>query len=318
MRCAVYIGIAVTFLFYAIYTTMVVIWCTPDMGTSWTNFFANPSVQVRCRKSNDLSVFQNAFNIFSDFYILLLPLPLLRHLNLRAFAKLGVTLIFFVGLLACVASTSGIYYRMHTRDNNDFTWQIVPSQVAMVFEMNIGVVCSCMPSVAVLIRHWAKKYEWWESVCRSQSKTIALRDLDTLQYVVRRDDNTGQWHVVNTDRLRAQLQDQLTAPNASKTSWADPREVSVREESGNIIARPEPAVTAATSCAEEEPVQIQSSSVPERLEVSSSTGDGTVTTSDLSMVGETNRRLEESMSWRPYRYSEPRFSMEPRYSTHMV
>lgn len=134
MRISVYFGIFLTFAFYSIYTILVATWCTPDMGQSWTNFLLNPDVQARCRKSNDLAVVQSGFSIASDFYLLLLPVPVMRYLNLRSIAKLGVTLIFAIGLMACTAAITGLYFRIHSRDNGDFTWQIVPAQAAMVYE----------------------------------------------------------------------------------------------------------------------------------------------------------------------------------------
>lgn len=98
LRWSIYFGIAVTTVFYAVATILVFIWTTPRSGTSfvanWVNFTTKKKSPVF-----DMGFALGYFNIFSDIYILILPISVIAGLNLPTRQKFGLSLVFMVGIL---------------------------------------------------------------------------------------------------------------------------------------------------------------------------------------------------------------------------
>ena len=59
---------------------------------------------------NKLGVFSGALNAFSDFSILILPIPVIWRLQMPWAKKSRVIAVFAVGLLACIASIVRLIY----------------------------------------------------------------------------------------------------------------------------------------------------------------------------------------------------------------
>jgi len=74
---------------------IVAYFCTPSPGESWNAL----AVFAKCKKSVWYAIVQGSCNIAADLYIFVLPLDTIHSLQMDARKKLGVYLIFGVGLL---------------------------------------------------------------------------------------------------------------------------------------------------------------------------------------------------------------------------
>jgi hypothetical protein len=92
----VWIGIVVNTLFYGITFILSVVWCAPPVGGSPMLSAGGPKCQVDVKT---LTVVQAGFNIGSDIYLLLIPIPLVLGLKTTLGKKIKVSFIFAVGLL---------------------------------------------------------------------------------------------------------------------------------------------------------------------------------------------------------------------------
>jgi hypothetical protein len=124
---------------------------TPKPGVSFLDNFTK-FLGKRTSPVIDLTLALGYFNIFSDVYILILPISGVISLNLPARRKIGVIFIFMTGLLAVVASTVSLYYRYQTNYTGNTTWHLMPNAFLTILEHTIGVDCSCMPACSVAIR----------------------------------------------------------------------------------------------------------------------------------------------------------------------
>ena len=95
VRCAIYIGIFLNIMFYAGSTVAYGALCIPSSGQSW----ADTLNTGRCIHSNVVNYLQAAFGVLSDFYILILPMPIVYKMKLPFRKKVGVAAIFATGLL---------------------------------------------------------------------------------------------------------------------------------------------------------------------------------------------------------------------------
>lgn len=96
----IYFGIAANFALYSATTALFGYFCAPRAGQSWLMATASS----RCSKAYLMSYIQGVFNIVSDFYLLLLPMPVVWKLHLPTKKKIGVCAIFATGFLYVLPS----------------------------------------------------------------------------------------------------------------------------------------------------------------------------------------------------------------------
>ena len=90
-------GIVVSGLFYLSTSTIIGVACRPLGGTDRLAFF-NGQMRPACTKYQFSTLTAiGAFNLISDIYILIIPLPAIAKLTLPLQQKFGVFLIFFTG-----------------------------------------------------------------------------------------------------------------------------------------------------------------------------------------------------------------------------
>lgn len=152
MRYCVYFGITLTGLFYLSVMTALAVLCGPREGQSQASYLS-AMASPRCAHSKAVNLVGGIFNVVTDFYILILPLPAVWSLQLPTRKKIGVSAIFLTGLAACISSILGMVYRVPVSASNDNTWTVIPLWVVSTVEMSAGVIIPCMPMVAVIYRH---------------------------------------------------------------------------------------------------------------------------------------------------------------------
>lgn len=94
-RNLIYFGLVTTFVMYLATTVAFGVLCLPRPRESWLEALLSP----RCTKSLSMTYVQGVFNVVSDFYVLILPIPVTLKLQLPLQKKIGVCAIFMTGLL---------------------------------------------------------------------------------------------------------------------------------------------------------------------------------------------------------------------------
>lgn len=144
-RIAIYLGIVVNGLFSVSIAISYCVICIPGPGESW--------ISKKCTRSYMQDDVQGAFNVASDLYIFVLPLPVLSSLQMPFGRKLGVAATFSTGLIAVIASAISLYYRVLQKSfSDDFTWKFTPIFGLAVVEVSVGVICSSVPHIPALFR----------------------------------------------------------------------------------------------------------------------------------------------------------------------
>lgn len=95
-RLLIYLGIGVIFIYYTVTASILVGLCIPRKGESWPRAL----LSSRCRDSMIMTYVQGIFNIVSDLYVLVVPLPVVWKLQLPLRKKIGVSALFMSGLLS--------------------------------------------------------------------------------------------------------------------------------------------------------------------------------------------------------------------------
>lgn len=139
LRISVYFGAILTCAFYGAATIAQLILATPKPGQTWINLM--------------LSVPLSAVGLGIDIVLLAMPIGAVSRLQLPTKRKIGILSIFMFGLLACVGSTLSLYYRVVAERSMDTTWNYLIVLIFMLLEMDIGIVCLCLPSFSKMLRH---------------------------------------------------------------------------------------------------------------------------------------------------------------------
>ncbi|KAI1778155.1 hypothetical protein F4818DRAFT_288001 [Hypoxylon cercidicola] len=100
------------------------------------------------------------FSVITDFYLLAIPVGLTLNVRLALRRKIGVCCIFLTGLLACCFSIISTVYRFQMYHSDDITWLAALNYAFTAAELNIGIICSCMPIVCAIFRGSTKTI-WW-------------------------------------------------------------------------------------------------------------------------------------------------------------
>ncbi|KAL8652303.1 MAG: hypothetical protein Q9210_002761 [Variospora velana] len=150
IRYLVYFGIGSVAAMYTAGTIVYGYLCLPRPGQSWIE----AGLSARCHNQFIMiSYVRGPFNLLSDLYLLLLPLPAVWQLHLPLRKKLGIAGIFLTGSFACIASIFGLYFRVLLYRSSDLTWNLAPVLATLVVELNIGTICASLPTLPAFYKH---------------------------------------------------------------------------------------------------------------------------------------------------------------------
>ena len=93
LKCLVWAGIILAAAFYGSMIIVFSVICTPRNGESYAEAFQTP----KCLKAADVSLAAGIFNMVSDIYLLVIPIPAVWGLKMERKRKLGVLIIFATG-----------------------------------------------------------------------------------------------------------------------------------------------------------------------------------------------------------------------------
>ena len=96
----IYFGIISNFLWYTTVFVLIACSCIPRHSQTWIEGTTAPL----CKDAAKRIYVQSIFNVISDFYILIIPIPVVWSLQMPTAKKIGVSLIFMTGLLYVLSS----------------------------------------------------------------------------------------------------------------------------------------------------------------------------------------------------------------------
>ncbi|PGH23625.1 hypothetical protein AJ80_02231 [Polytolypa hystricis UAMH7299] len=106
-----------------------------------------------CHDLHPIYYGQASFNIFSDLFILLLPMPMLRRLHMKRNKRFALIAIFSVGSLAVLASAVRVYaLTLWSAVDADIPYQGANILIWSQVEINIAIISASIPSLKPLLR----------------------------------------------------------------------------------------------------------------------------------------------------------------------
>ncbi|KAF3008694.1 hypothetical protein E8E13_009437 [Curvularia kusanoi] len=97
-------------------------------------------------------------NIGQDVIILFLPLPVIRSLQISRSQKKGLITMLALGASVIVVSTIRLYTLDDLANSNDRTFDNTDQATLSAVEVNVGIVCACLPAMRPLFALMMPKY----------------------------------------------------------------------------------------------------------------------------------------------------------------
>lgn len=155
LRRLVFIGIGVTAAFYLYSAIYFGIACGPKGGVDRYSYLAGMAGKS-CHDPYGFiqinNIMQGAFNVFSDLYILIIPIPAILKLHLPLRRKVAVLLMFLTGSVACVMSVLALKYRTTIYKTKDNNYDMVALLTVNTIEISVGMIIPTFPALATWTR----------------------------------------------------------------------------------------------------------------------------------------------------------------------
>lgn len=128
--------------------------CTP-VSYAWNRWDG-----LHSGKCNDINLqgwIAAGINIVLDVIVMFLPLKHLAGLNMNLKKKLMVMAMFSVGIIVILISALRLYSLAHFATSNNITWDYFEAGYWSLLEIDVSIICGCMPAHRLLIsRLWPK------------------------------------------------------------------------------------------------------------------------------------------------------------------
>ncbi|KAJ4397802.1 hypothetical protein N0V93_002039 [Gnomoniopsis smithogilvyi] len=140
--------VAFDILFGAAFVGATLFQCVP-MDYFWHMW--DGEHQGHCFNINALGWANAGISIAMDFWMLALPLSQLKGLRLHWKKKAGVALMFIVGTFVTVVSILRLQALLAFATSTNFTWDNYNVHFWSTIEINIGIMCACMPAMRQIL-----------------------------------------------------------------------------------------------------------------------------------------------------------------------
>ncbi|CAL8576420.1 hypothetical protein XPA_002305 [Xanthoria parietina] len=112
----------------------------------------NPLLEGHCVNAKDLYLWNTILNVITDFLVILVPIPMLRTLQVGTRQKWVIGLLFGIGSLTCIISVIRTYFIAILLDKTDTSWEVPTSTSLIVVETNLSIICGCIMVLRPFVR----------------------------------------------------------------------------------------------------------------------------------------------------------------------
>ncbi|KAI9718448.1 MAG: hypothetical protein M1812_004169 [Candelaria pacifica] len=116
-----------------------------------------PRKPGHCFDKKKLAVSRAILNVVNDVVILLVPLSVLRKLQLPWKQKIALSAVFSTGIFVCIVTIIRLTHYISFLKSNDLTWDATDNYTWCIVEVNVGIICACMATLRPLFRRFLPK-----------------------------------------------------------------------------------------------------------------------------------------------------------------
>ncbi|KAH9204971.1 hypothetical protein DL95DRAFT_493910 [Leptodontidium sp. 2 PMI_412] len=105
-----------------------------------------------CIEMSKIFAVHGGLNIATDIAMLILPVVMVRKLQLPRREKVALAGLFMTGTLVCIVSIIRLKKVLFIISAADITWFASDVVIWTTVEVNVGIICACLPSFKPLLR----------------------------------------------------------------------------------------------------------------------------------------------------------------------
>ncbi|KAL4880293.1 hypothetical protein BJY04DRAFT_219289 [Aspergillus karnatakaensis] len=153
LRLAVHIALGVTVAWSLASLFSQLFSCKP-INHFWNRW--DGEHEGHCTSHNALLLAHAIINIVMDVVVIAIPMPILFKLHMSLEKRIGMCAMFAVGIVVTVISILRLVEAVGFNTTMNPTKDFVPVGVWSLLEIDIGIMCSCMPGIRALCKRiWA-------------------------------------------------------------------------------------------------------------------------------------------------------------------
>ncbi|KAI0487113.1 hypothetical protein F4859DRAFT_468204 [Xylaria cf. heliscus] len=185
VKWLIWIGLAAVIAFGLAVLIGTFIICYPESGDN-NNSDLPPTLPQRCNTEiPNWTTAGSIFSVVTDLYIFFIPVHLLPSLRLSRKRKAAVFGVFLIGSFACFAGVTNLtirFVKYLPTNQNDFTYNVIDTYITKVAEINIGLICACMPVVSPVVVGPMRRFttlfnSWFRGTEEEIRETRGYRDV---------------------------------------------------------------------------------------------------------------------------------------------
>ncbi|KAK4155837.1 hypothetical protein C8A00DRAFT_13162 [Chaetomidium leptoderma] len=140
--------VIVTVLYGVIFVFLAIFQCAP-ISLYWQGW--DGEHEGMCLNKSAIAWSNAAISIVLDIWMLAIPLFQLKSLNLHWKKKIGVGLMFCVGTFVTIVSIIRLQALVVFAQSHNATWDNYPVLLWSTVEINVGIMCTCMPTLRLML-----------------------------------------------------------------------------------------------------------------------------------------------------------------------
>ncbi|ROW06945.1 hypothetical protein VMCG_04161 [Cytospora schulzeri] len=140
------------------FVTLQIFQCTP-LSAIWESWEGNYPVPYHCFDVNALVYAAAGFSIAQDIVILAIPLPLLLRLNTNWRRKVGIVIMFSLGIFVLITSCIRLRFIVQFAKSTNPAWDYTDVLIWSGVEVAVSIIVTSLPAIRVLlISLWPKVF----------------------------------------------------------------------------------------------------------------------------------------------------------------
>ncbi|KAL2788153.1 hypothetical protein BJX66DRAFT_340544 [Aspergillus keveii] len=149
LRIATITILTLTAIWGLVYTLINIFICNPR-SYAWEQW--DGEHEGRCMDQQAILMSHAIINIVLDVVVIGLPLSTLLRLKLGRDKKVGVFVMFVIGILVTILSILRLTTTMGFLKSKNPTRDFIPVCIWSVLEIDLGILCACMPGIRACFR----------------------------------------------------------------------------------------------------------------------------------------------------------------------
>ncbi|KAI5922489.1 hypothetical protein F4810DRAFT_673990 [Camillea tinctor] len=112
----------------------------------------------RCIDQSAITAASDIIGLIVDLALLVIPITIVRHVNMHWKQRTGLAILFFIGLWTIAVAVVHLYVDIDMENEADMTWVAARRLYWRIIEANMLVICATFPSLARFLRHVMPKF----------------------------------------------------------------------------------------------------------------------------------------------------------------